>query len=238
VRDPAHTPARSSLSTASCAACSASIREPYYFAINGKSFCAQCHDRLRASQGTPASRFFAALGWGGGAALVGAAIYYGIRAATGYELGLVAIVVGVLVGKGVVRGARGLGGGGYQFMAILLTYFAIVLTYVPEMVRIWSEQTAHDPSGIGRFITAFMMIGLTLFSPVVVGVQAPLSLVITAIALYEAWKITRQGRLVITGPHALAAAPATVAAAAVATEVATEATPSGAAVPDVAPDGG
>src|SRR4249920_782671 len=79
-----------------CAACGAPIREQY-FGISGKSFCTQCHDKLRAAQGTPASRFLAALGWGGGAAILGAAIYYGIRAATGYELGLVAIVVGVLV---------------------------------------------------------------------------------------------------------------------------------------------
>src|SRR5438445_9939855 len=73
-----------------CAACGGQIRE-HYFGVGGKSFCTQCHDQLRAAQGTPATRFWAALGWGGGAALLGAAIYYGIRVATGYDLGLVAI---------------------------------------------------------------------------------------------------------------------------------------------------
>ena len=48
-----------------------------------------------------------------------------------------------------------------------------------------------------------LTIGLTLFSPIVIGFQAPLSLVITGIALYEAWKITRRSTITITGPHAI-----------------------------------
>jgi hypothetical protein len=200
----------------SCALCRAEVRDQYY-ALNGKTMCADCHGRLQAelAQGSAGARFFAALGWGGGAALLGAAIYYGIRVATGYELGLVAIVVGVLVGKGVARGARGRVGTGYQLLAVALTYLAIVLTYVPEIARVWSEQSDAAGGPIGRAILGVVMVGLTLASPIVVGVKAPLSLVITGIALYEAWKYTKAARLVITGPHALAsaaAAPATAAA--------------------------
>src|SRR5512143_2880193 len=118
-----------------CAVCQDPIAEQYY-TIAGRTTCTGCHAAVQnslAQQGTPASRFFAALGWGGGAALLGAAIYYGIRAATGYELGFIAIVVGVLVGKGVARGSRLRGGVGYQLLAVSLTYLAIALTYLPEV---------------------------------------------------------------------------------------------------------
>ena len=110
-----------------CGFCKTVIADQYFLA-NGKQLCSACHDKLRASFAarSGASRFFAALGWGGGGALLGAAIYYGISVATGYQLSLVAIVVAVLVSKGVARGTRGYGGRGYAFMAVMLTYFSIV----------------------------------------------------------------------------------------------------------------
>jgi hypothetical protein len=195
--------------TRACALCRAAIHDQYFVA-NGKTLCTACHGKLQTTlaQGSAGRRFFAALGWGGAGALVGAAIYYGIRVATGYELGLVAIVVGVLVGKGVARGAGGLAGRGYAFMAVMLTYFSIVLTYVPEIVGAWEHQTAAT-GPIAKLIFGMLIFGLTLFSPIVVGVKAPLSLIITGIALYEAWKITRRSALTITGPHALAPAQPT-----------------------------
>jgi hypothetical protein len=189
-----------------CSGCHVAIRTQY-FAVNGKTICSGCHASLQAllARGTPASRFFAALGWGGAGALAGAVLYYAIRAVTGYELGLVAIVVGILVGKGVARGAHGRGGGGYQLMAVVLTYFAIALTYVPEIWQAWSQH-APATNPIAQVITGSLMIALLLFSPIVVGIKAPLSLVISGIALYEAWKMTRRAPLAITGPYVVAQA--------------------------------
>jgi hypothetical protein len=69
------------------------------------------------------------------AAIVGAGAWYGIRALTGYEFGLVAVVVGVLVGFAVRKGSAGRGGLLYQFVALLLTYACVVATYVPATVR-------------------------------------------------------------------------------------------------------
>lgn len=195
-----------------CSACQTAIRTQY-FTVNGKTMCSDCLGKLQAffARGTPGRRFFAALGWGGAGAVVGAILYYAIRAATGYELGLVAIVVGILVGKGVARGACRRGGAGYQLMAVLLTYFAIVLTYVPEILQAWSQQ-APSANPIARMIAGSLMIGLTIFSPIVVGFKAPLSLVISGIALYEAWKMNKRVPLAITGPHAVAATPPAPAA--------------------------
>src|SRR4051812_25986136 len=90
-----------------CAACKTAITDRF-FRINGQTVCARCHAAFVASRdaGSAGKRFLTASGLGLGAALVGAAIYYGVRAATGYELGLIAVVVGVLVGMAVKRGAQ------------------------------------------------------------------------------------------------------------------------------------
>ena len=69
-----------------------------------------------------------------GVGLAGTIVYWAILAATGYEFGLIAIVVGFAVGKAVHWGSRGRGGWAYQTLAIGLTYLAIVSAYVPMIV--------------------------------------------------------------------------------------------------------
>ncbi len=104
-----------------------------YFEINGLACCEACRYDVESerSHGSGAGRFVRALLGGGLAALLGAGIYYAVLAITGYEVGLVAIVVGFLVGAGVRWGSRGKGGWAYQGLAVALTYVAIVSTYVP-----------------------------------------------------------------------------------------------------------
>jgi hypothetical protein len=110
------------------------------------------------------ARFLNALGGGVAGAILGAIVYYIVRAATGYEIGIIAIAVGWLAGKGVRWGSGGRGGPRYQALAIVLTYLGIASTQVP----------------------AVGLSGAMLARPVnVVG------LVIIAIGLYAAWKINR-----------------------------------------------
>ncbi len=47
------------------------------------------------------------------------------------SIGLVSLAVGWLVGKAIVKGARGFGGRKYQITAVLLTYFAVAVSAVP-----------------------------------------------------------------------------------------------------------
>jgi hypothetical protein len=61
-------------------------------------------------------------------------IFYGVRVLTGYEIGLISILVGFLVGGGVRRGADYRGGRAYQFLAVFLTYFAIGASYLPHAI--------------------------------------------------------------------------------------------------------
>lgn len=119
----------------SCAMCARPL-ERRYFQVNGQSVCTLCCGRVKAqlAAGSPMKRALLALVAGVGAAAVGSIVYYAILALTGYEFALIAIVVGLLVGKAVNWGANGRGGWLYQTMAIALTYLSIVSAYVPLIV--------------------------------------------------------------------------------------------------------
>src|SRR5690348_16755831 len=119
-----------------CAACRTLIAAPY-FRVNGQSVCAGCCAQLRAARErtTPGRRLLAASGWGLGAAIVGACLSYGVVAATDSTWGIIGIVVGVMVGLGVRRGAQHRGGAGYQALAMVLTYFSIALSYAPFIFK-------------------------------------------------------------------------------------------------------
>ena len=120
---------------AACAHCKRSI-ERTYFKANGHIVCPNCRIGL-ATPPKPGGglRFWRALGLGVLAGVVGGAIWFAVRAATGYEIGFIAIIVGLLVGGAVRRGANARGGWGYQILAMLLTYLTIVATYVPPLDR-------------------------------------------------------------------------------------------------------
>ena len=127
--------------TTSCAVC----HEPLagsYFEINGAMVCPSCRAKIgsAADQGSRAGRFLRALAGGLGAAVLGAGIYYAVLAITNYEIGLIAIVVGFLVGGTVRWGSYHRGGWAYQALAMTLTYVAIVSTYVPFLFKAAAEQ--------------------------------------------------------------------------------------------------
>lgn len=115
-----------------CGLCQEPLAGTFY-ETNGQPTCASCHDVLRqAHAGSAGLRgvivaVVAALGAG----IAGALLYYAVLAFTGYEIGLIAIVVGWLVGSAARWGSGGRGGRAYQAIAMSVTYVAIVSTYVP-----------------------------------------------------------------------------------------------------------
>jgi hypothetical protein len=119
-----------------CTACSTDIKTSY-FEINGEIVCMSCRAKLRAqlTGGSGSERVARAVGFGLIAAAIGSALFYGIGLLTGYYIGFVAIVIGVLVGRAVNVGSRGRGGRAYQFLAVGLTYFAIVAIYIPDIIK-------------------------------------------------------------------------------------------------------
>lgn len=114
---------------AKCAVCSQVITASYYV-VNGNVTCQRCRTRITAewNRSSAGGRFAKAVGLGLVAAALGAGLHFGIAALTGYEFGLVAVVVGLMVGGAVRKGSDGRGGRRYQLLAVFLTYTAVVVT--------------------------------------------------------------------------------------------------------------
>ena len=117
-----------------CAACKQPITDAY-FEAGGQVFCPRCRETYQAEQtgGSRIGRLVRAVVFGTLAGLGGTIIWYGVRRLTGYEVGLIAVVVGLMVGGAVRAGARGRGGLFYQLLAVFITYSAIVANYVPDV---------------------------------------------------------------------------------------------------------
>jgi hypothetical protein len=69
--------------------------------------------------------------YGLAASVLGAAIYYGVIALFNLEIGIVAILIGFMVGAAVRAGAKGGGGRRYQILAAGLTYLSVGMAYAP-----------------------------------------------------------------------------------------------------------
>jgi hypothetical protein len=135
-------------SQATCTMCQKAITRHYY-EVNGAVVCGACRgDMARVGDaGTPMSRFFRALLAGGAVGLAGSLVYFAIMKLTGYEFGLIAVLVGLGVGGGVKWGCYGRGGALYQALAVGLTYLAIVGTYVPLIVEeVGKREAAQEAS--------------------------------------------------------------------------------------------
>jgi hypothetical protein len=215
-----------------CANCQQPIVSSY-FTVGDKVACERCKFQLEAALAQPVGfgGFMRSLLLGSAAGLAGAAVWWGIRTATQYELGLIAIAIGYFVGMGVRSGSRGLGGLGFQILAVLLTYFWIAANYVPDVLAGWEagEQAAQqeggaegsgeggasgDPSGEQapaplRIAVAF---ALALALPFMLGFENVIGIAIIAFGLYQAWAMNRRAEIAVAGPFSLApGAPATPA---------------------------
>jgi hypothetical protein len=121
--------------TLPCATCGTPITE--YFDVDGRGVCESCKDAA-ARENEPArgvGLYFKALVYGGVATVIGAAIYYAVIAITEFEIGLVALLIGFMVGAAVRVATAGRGGRRFQLMAVVLTYFAVGLAYTPLAVK-------------------------------------------------------------------------------------------------------
>ena len=122
-----------------CVACKRPTGNTYYHA-QGQVVCPGCAARIQAGQQAPPPLSLArSLFYGAGAALGGCILYAAVAIITGWEFGLVAIVVGFMVGKAIRIGSGGRGGRPQQIMAVVLTYFAITTSYVPVAIYQYTQ---------------------------------------------------------------------------------------------------
>ncbi|HJS75296.1 MAG TPA: hypothetical protein VJ921_13485 [Vicinamibacteria bacterium] len=206
-------------SSMSCAYCGKDLYGTYY-EVNSRSACEECRFSLERArdEGSPIGRGVRAVLGGAAGGVVGAGIYYAVLALTGYEIGLVAIVVGLLVGFGVRWGSGGIGGRRYQVLAAAITYMAIVSTYVPffvEEARKQSEAaetagTAEPPIELTAATVALALLAVIAFvlaSPFLAGIQNVIGILIIGFALYEAWRVNAYAPFQVEGPFQIGVKP-------------------------------
>jgi hypothetical protein len=130
----------------SCTVCHQPIPHEYY-EINGKVMCPPCRQGVEAAfrGGSPLARFLKAMVFGTAAAVVGAVIYHVSIKMTNYNLALVSILVGFIVGKAVRKGTGNRGGWPYQLLAVFLTYTSIGLTLASVNIPEWLKEQAPKP---------------------------------------------------------------------------------------------
>jgi hypothetical protein len=177
----------------SCTGCHQPIMGEYYD-VNGKPFCAACTAAIRQAHPDTGGgvAFVRALGAGVGAGAVGSALYYIVERISGYQLSIIAIAVGFLVGRAVRWATGGRGGVAYQVLAVALTYIAIAFSWLPFV--------AEGATGALSVVDVIRLMPFLLGLPIQVGLERPFSLVIIGIGLYEAWKFTAPVRLAVSGP--------------------------------------
>lgn len=137
-------------STAVCANCGTAITTEY-FHVAGQTVCANCRVTLEAITATPRGwrPLLKAGVFGVGAAIAGAVIYYAVIAITGWEIGIVAILIGYMVGYMVRKGAGQKGGRRFQILALLLTYWAVGLAYAPVLFKAMADKDAKKATAAG-----------------------------------------------------------------------------------------
>ena len=113
-----------------CKGCQKEIEQQYYV-INGAMMCEACKEGVENyfKSGSKVGRFIKAGILGGLAALVGTILYVIFLSISPVDISIVAILIGLMVGKMVRKGSENRGGFVYQVMAVLLTYLAMSMTY-------------------------------------------------------------------------------------------------------------
>lgn len=192
-----------------------------FWRCGANQLCEACSRKLKREGLPPVpNAFLRALVLGAGAAVLGAGVWYGIRKATGYDLGLIGLAVGWFVGQAVRRGTGNRGGWLYQTLAIALVYLAIASTYVPYVYRDLVQPTDAGESISGEIAFVLSCV-FSLAAPFLSGV---FGIVIAGVALYEAWKLNKRPEYVVEGPFSISA-PVPRPAGAASTAVTDGATP-------------
>jgi hypothetical protein len=181
-----------------CSACSVAISGDYY-QVNDQVVCPACSEKFAAygsGGGSKAGRFLRATAAGIGGGFAGFLIYWGVLELTNINFGLIAIVVGWLVGNGVRWGSDRLGGKFYQLLALAITYVAICSTYIPLILRASDAPDVTMPFVV-KFIVAFIF---SMAAPWLEGPSNIIGWIIIGFGLYQAWIMNRKIPIQITGP--------------------------------------
>ena len=206
-------PAAAAVPPQGCARCQRPLPGEYY-AIGKHMICPDCHAELAGpAAGNSAARLGKALLFGIGGGILGSLIWFGVRRVSGYEIGLIAVLVGFLVGKAVRKGSGDVGGTAYQIMAVLITYGGVAMSFVLEILFDFfthsgaMASSSLTPSFSNLIKVLIVAVPISFILPFEGGTTNALGLLIIGFALWEAWKLNKPRALAITGPYKIAAAP-------------------------------
>ena len=192
------TPSTTTPSATRCGRCQAALNESERVTAGDRVFCRTCYDILKLQLRTGVAAMsqdinypMAAVGalLGG---IVGALAWWGVTVLTKIGLGLVAVVIGLLVGHGTLRFAGGKRSVGLQIMAVAVgTLSFLVAVYLVNMTFI-NELLAQRGDTLR---VSFPPKGLAMFYNVIAANFGIMKLVFLAIIMYEAWFIPRPIKL-------------------------------------------
>jgi hypothetical protein len=181
-----------------CGRCQSALSESERVSAGDRVFCRTCYDILKLQLRTGVAAMseginypMAAVGalLGG---IVGALAWWGVTVLTKIGFGLVAVVIGLLVGHGTLRFAGGKRSLGLQILAVVVgTLSFLVAVYLVNMTFI-NELLAQRGDGLR---VSFPPTGLAMFYHVIAANFGIMKLVFLGIIMYEAWFITRPIKL-------------------------------------------
>jgi hypothetical protein len=223
-----------------CESCRTTIKSEYY-QVNRAVVCERCRRVREDAAETPVGiiPMIAAAGAGLGAGIVGAAIYFAVIAIAHLEIGIVAILIGYMVGYAVRNGAGGRGGLRFQLLAVALTYVSIAMAYTPLAIKellnekprsraatqssvttsdapaVAAEESPREPSRGALIMGLAFLLAFIAALPVLVVVGSFPSGLISALIMFigmrQAWIMTRAPVLEIFGPYRVGVEPASAA---------------------------
>ena len=192
------TPSTTTPSATRCGRCQAALNESERVTAGDRVFCRTCYEILKLQLRTGVAAMsqdinypMAAVGalLGG---IVGALAWWGVTVLTKIGFGLVAVVIGLLVGHGTLRFAGGKRSVGLQIMAVAVgTLSFLVAVYLVNMTFI-NELLAQRGDTLR---VSFPPKGLAMFYNVIAANFGIMKLVFLAIIMYEAWFIPRPIKL-------------------------------------------
>jgi hypothetical protein len=181
-----------------CGRCQVSLSESDRVPAGDRVFCRTCYDILKLqlrsgvaamSEGInyPLAAVGALLG-----GIVGALAWWGVTVLTKMGFGLLAVVIGLLVGHGTLRFAGGKRSAGLQVLSVAVgTLSFLVAVYLVNMTFINELLIQRGEAGRVSFPPAT----LSMFYTVIAANFGIMKLVFLGIIVYEAWFIPRPIKL-------------------------------------------
>jgi hypothetical protein len=183
-----------------CVNCGARILSTYWHA-NGQPVCQNCATKLQNAQKAPShSLLLRGAVYAFGAAIACSIAYASILIVTNYELALISIAVGWLIGKAARQGTGGLGGRPVQIVAVAATYIAISSSLFFQVLYTLFKEDREASHWTGYPLLLLYSFGRP-FLELREGLGAILGIAILFFGLQQAWQQTGNATVTLAGPY-------------------------------------